>query len=174
MPISGENLQLFMRIAGLGIICWLLIRSRGKNRRRATPAVKVAEHLKHNSNAATHQQTFTGTQSLGAPHEVLKWQVELHDLGRELKAELDSKLIAVRAMTQSYDQATQRLKSMIREAQQVHLGPTSPLAIARRLADEGWSNARIAEILGLNLDETKSLLELPRPSSDLTHPSSIR
>jgi hypothetical protein len=161
VPVLPESVLMFMRIAGIGILIWVLMRNRTKQRRRTVSQVSVGQNLKHNANATGQHQTFTGTASLGAPADVLKWQIELHDLGRELKAELDSKLIAVRAMTQSYDQATNRLKDMIRAAQQLKLSDDSPLLQVQKLAAEGWSETRIAQVLGLSQAEVETLLEMP-------------
>ncbi len=150
-----------MQLAGLAIICWLLMRGRTRRRRKASLQVLVGGHLKHNSHATAQAPSFSGTHSLGAPPEVLRWQVELHDLGRELKAELDAKLIAVRAMTQAYDQATERLKEMIRIAQRLQVDPQSPLIQARQLAQQGWSETKISQVLGITPTEVDSLLQLP-------------
>ena len=146
VSIASDNLQPLMMMAGLGIICWMLMRSRTARRRSSRPQVMISENLKHNANASTGHHVFSGTGSLGAPPDVLKWQVELHDLGRELKAELDSKLMAVRSMTLSYDQASQRLNEMIRVAQ---------------LSQQGWTDAKIAQALGLSQADVRPLLELP-------------
>jgi len=106
-----------MMCAGLGILCWIIIRTRAKSRRKAALPV-IAGPLSYNGNAVKQNNAFTGTASLGAPQELLKWQVELHDLSRELKAELDSKMIAVRAITLQYDQAAHRLSELIQLAEQ--------------------------------------------------------
>lgn len=155
--MSQEHLQQLMMIAGLGLVCWLLLR--GKLRGRKQLQLPTTFSLGHNGNAQSSASSFTGTKSLGAPAEVLRWQVELHDLARELKAELDSKLLAVRAMTNSYDQATRRLAEMIRLAEQVKLPATSPLAEVRRLSALGWAPTKIAHTLGLNEADVILLLE---------------
>jgi hypothetical protein len=152
-PVIAQQLLL---LAGIGLMCWIMLR--GRMRRRQAVLLPVMTELKHNANAQTRRQQFTGTQSLGAPTEVLKWQVELHDLGRELKAELDSKLVAVRSMNMAYDQAAKRLAEMIRLAEKVQLSPTSPLAEARRLAALGWHKAQIANVLSLSESEIEQLL----------------
>ena len=134
--------------------------------RRRTPVLPVMTELQHRgtgqkARGVTDRGTqFRGTHSLGAPAEVLKWQVELHDLGRELKAELDSKLVAVRTMTTAYDQAARRLAEMIRLAEQVQPSPTSPWSEARRLSNLGWDPATIAGALGIGQTEVEQLLKL--------------
>ena len=156
--MSQEHLQQLMMIAGLGLVCWLLMR--GKMRRRTQLQLPTTFSLGHNANARASVAPFTGTKSLGAPSEVLRWQVELHDLARELKAELDSKLLAVRAMTNSYDQATRRLAEMIRLAEQVQLPASSPLAEVRRLSVLGWTPAKIAQTLSFSEADVDALLAL--------------
>lgn len=166
MPIlQNDQLQHLMQIAGIGIICWLLIRSR-LNRRKAAKAMPVL-NLGYNSNAKSRPTQFSGTQSLGAPAEVLKWQVELHDLGRELKAELDSKLIAVRTITQNYDRASKQLSQLIQLAEQARFSEDSPLCQVRRLAEAGWSTTKIAEQTGLPAADVQLMLP---PTTELHQP----
>lgn len=143
-------------LSGIGLICWLLIR--GRMQRRNSNPLPVIMNLGHNANARARSAPFSGTQSLGAPSEVLKWQVELHDLGRELKAELDSKLVAVRTMTTAYDQAARRLAEMIRLAEQVQMSHPNPLSEARRLDSLGWERPKIAAVLSLSESEVDQLL----------------
>lgn len=156
LGLSPETVQQLMMLSGIGLICWLMLR--GRMQRRRSAALPVITDLGYNANAQKRHQQFTGTQSLGAPTEVLKWQIELHDLGRELKAELDSKLVAVRSMSVAYDQAARRLAELIRMAEQVKLPPASPVAIARRLAGLGWQRSKIAEVLSLSENEIEQLL----------------
>mgnify|MGYP003678306497 CR=1 FL=1 len=157
--MSQDHLQQLMMLAGLGLICWLMLRGKMRRRRGQT---SPTFSLGHNSNAKTTAASFSGTKSLGAPAEVLQWQVELHDLARELKGELDSKLVAVGAMTKSYDQAARRLAEMIRLAEQVQLTATSPLSESRRLAELGWEPARIASVLSLSESDVEQLLSVSR------------
>lgn len=47
--------------------------------------------------------------SAGAHPDFLNLQVEFYDLARQLKAELDSKMVAVNQLTKEYDAAAMRL-----------------------------------------------------------------
>lgn len=160
MAISVDNLQPLMMMAGLGIVCWLLMRSRTR-RRRSAPQVMLGQPLKHNANASSTPPRYSGTASLGAPPEILQWQVELHDLGRELKAELDSKLIAVRTMTHSYEQARQHLQETIQLATRLELPSDSPLERVRQLDQQGWPASKIAGVLGMSEEDVATILALP-------------
>ena len=154
MRLSADNLQALMLMAGVGLMCWLMLRGRLKRRRHAVLPVMTQP----SSARELPGLAFRGTQSAGAPAEVLRWQVELHDLGRELKAELDCKLVAVRSLTLSYDQAARRLAEMIRLAEQVSAGVGCPLVEARRLSGLGWEPSRIAVALGMPQREIEQLL----------------
>ncbi len=158
MLISSELAQPLMMFAGLGIICWLLLRGRATRSLRMTKGNGGGLELKHNANVKGRPLPFSGISSLGAPTEVLKWQVELHDLGRELKAELDSKLIAVRAMTLAYDEASTRLVNLLRAAEGVGNGVESIVQRARRLAAQGHTLPEIATSLGINESDVALLL----------------
>lgn len=155
--MSQDHLQQLMMLAGLGLLCWMMLR--GKMRRRQMQS-NTTFSLGHNSNAQITKAAFSGTKSLGAPAEVLRWQVELHDLARELKAELDSKLVAVGAMTRSYDHAARRLAEMIRLAEQIQLPAASPLSETHRLAELGWEPSKIAKMLDLSESDVMQMLRV--------------
>lgn len=152
-----------MMMAGLGIICWLLMRGRVTRKRGHHVSSRMLD-LKHNAHAAGHALPFTGTSSLGAPSDVLKWQVELHDLGRELKAELDCKLLAVQAMTQAYDQASERLVNLMRVAHQFGAADPNPIQLVQQLAAQGVTPSQIAESLGISESDVARLLGEPSVS----------
>jgi hypothetical protein len=160
--LSSESLQSLMMISGLGILCWLMLRGKYASRRRAALSVHLPA-LKHNANARSHPSGFTGTGSLSAPADVLKWQVELHDLGRQLKAELDSKMIAVRTMSQACDQSARRLRELIRIAGELEVPRECLLSEARRLAAQGWPNQKIAHVLAVGENDVRDMLNDDQP-----------
>lgn len=153
--------QAGMLIAGIMILCWLMLR--GKMGRRRTRQEIRDNSLRFKANATGHSQVFSGTQSLGAPPDALRWQVELHDLGRELKGELDSKMLAVQKLSRSYDQAANRLSELIRLAEQATACPNTPYAKVHQLSQAGWSPPRISSSLGLPLSDVELLLTPPTP-----------
>ena len=170
MPISPELAQPLMAVAGLAIMCWVVMRGRARGARHnfSNPG---SQQGKTSPQAASRHESFSGTSSLGAPSEVLKWQVELYDLGRELKAELDAKLIAVRAMTQAYDEAAARLRGAIDAAGRASGAESGHLRQAQRLFTAGWSQEKIAAALGLSSADVATLLQL-QPQQD--HSSASR
>lgn len=47
-----------------------------------------------------------------APAEVLRWQVEMHETARDLKAELDTKMRALQVLIRDADEKIARLESL--------------------------------------------------------------
>ncbi|HBE66900.1 MAG TPA: hypothetical protein DDW52_01995 [Planctomycetaceae bacterium] len=151
------GLDTMMRIAGGGIVVWLLIRGRMK-RRQKTQALKI-QNMKFNGTAQVKPEVFTGTKSLGANADTLKWQVELNDLGREIKGELDSKMLAVASLMRRSDQASNRLGELIKLAEDVRPHADSTYAKVRQLAAAGWKAEKIGRILGMPASDVALLLE---------------
>jgi predicted Zn-dependent protease len=85
----------------------------------------------------------------------------LHDLGRELKAELDCKLLAVQAMTEAYDQASERLVNLMRAAHQFGAADKNPVQLVQQLAAQGVTHSQIAKSLGLAEADVARLLGEP-------------
>lgn len=52
-----------------------------------------------------------------SPPEMIRWHVEMYEIARDLKAELNSKMIALQAMVRMADQASQRLESAVMRAE---------------------------------------------------------
>lgn len=142
----NNQLQTLMMIAGIGLMCWVMLRGRLKARRRSDNQL-ILPSLKHNGNASLGTSQFTGTASVGAPADVLKWQVEFYDLARQLKAELDSKMVAVRQLTLDYDRAANRLENLIRAADLSGVSSDQAERVAKHLSQAGWPQNRIAETL---------------------------
>ena len=64
---------------------------------------------------------------LDAPPSVLQWQVEMHELTRELKAEIDSKMIALQLLTRQAGEQAERLETAVRRAENWPGLPADPL-----------------------------------------------
>lgn len=48
-----------------------------------------------------------------APPEVLRWHVELHETARDLKAEIDTKLVALQVLTKQAREEADRLERLL-------------------------------------------------------------
>ena len=168
MPgFATENTQLLMMMLGIGIFGWLMMR--GKLSRRSagtrissrvpTQSPSLAK-LKYNSQAEICPSTYSGIGSVHAPADALQWQLDLHDLGRELKAELDCKLIAVRSMTEAYDRASRRLMALIHAAECSQGAELGIIGRVQMHHAQGWTAEQIANEIGLSETDVVELLSI--------------
>ena len=168
MPgFASENTQLLMMLMGIGIFGWLMMRGRLSRRsaggrlagRGPSQSPSIAK-LKYNSQAEIRPATYSGIGSVHAPADALQWQLDLHDLGRELKAELDCKLIAVRTMTESYDRASRRLLALIHAAERSQCAELGIIERIHAQRTQGWTTEQIANEIGLSETDVVELLSI--------------
>ena len=67
------------------------------------------------SSIARKPKDATG-RSPGIPQEMASWEVEMHEFVREIKAELDSKMRALQAVTADADRAAARLEAALQSS----------------------------------------------------------
>lgn len=60
-----------------------------------------------------------------APVEVLRWEVEMHNTARDLKAELDTKMLALQAVTKAAQEERLRLEAVLRQATSPNAPPAT-------------------------------------------------
>ncbi len=70
-----------------------------------------------------------------APDNVLRWQVEMHDTARDLKAELDSKIGVLQSLVKMADDRIAQLTSLV-ERTRAAAHPGDGIEAARQLVDE--------------------------------------
>ena len=114
---------------------------------------------------------------LDAPAEVLRWEVQMHETARELSAQLDSKMRALRTLIAEADRAADRLKAAAGKSPDLTRQPERPgpppsdqaeaLKSARHrqeeiytLADYGLAAAEIAGRTGSPVGEVELILGL--------------
>jgi hypothetical protein len=89
----------------------LLRRSQKRGRLAQWPPVSPPPHKAHP--AAGHH--------LDAPGAMSRWEVEMHELARDLAGQLDSKMVIVQQLMRDTERATERLEAAIHRAEQVGL-----------------------------------------------------
>lgn len=85
------------------VIAWLLLRVHrhlARQKRSDSPLVRV-----------TRPKQAEPGHHLGAPAEVLRWEVQMHETARALSAQLDSKMGALQALISEADRAAARLEA---------------------------------------------------------------
>jgi hypothetical protein len=66
-----------------------------------------------------HEEKNPTVKSTAMPVEMMRWEVEMHDTARELKAELDTKMVALQTLIRSAREEQQRLAKLIATARGV-------------------------------------------------------
>lgn len=164
---QSDPLSLFVLVAiGLSIAILLmrghryLARQRGDDRPLVVPSRPKPEPV---------------TRLMDGPPELARWEVEMHQTARDLSAELNSRISALRAMVAEADRAAGRLEEALRQAsegeadssdsqrpaaadaQTLTRADVSPEAVYT-LADYGFSRGDIAARLGRPLAEIERIL----------------
>lgn len=112
----------------------------------------------------------------GAPDSIVRWEVEMQELARDLKAEIDSKMVALEHLIHEADRAAGRLETALasappaatdtecaEEPQATKLQTPESEALREEvytLADYGFSVADIASRLATPIGQVELILRL--------------
>ncbi|MBC8353643.1 MAG: hypothetical protein H8E66_16720 [Planctomycetes bacterium] len=129
------------------------------------------EQRSGNRSSASRQkldEARAATPLLDAPPELLRWQVELHETARDLKAELDSKLSLLQATIRLASEESLRLETAIARAEQLGISPCPDALATIEALNEGDtsvsddlpdSSSLIADSLTTNRDAVYELAD---------------
>ena len=70
-----------------------------------------------------------------APEDLLRWQVEMHDTARDVKAEIDTKLLALQSLIVIADEHSQRLEVLLERAKRSGHGAEPAVLSGREILD---------------------------------------
>lgn len=137
MEASGLLANLFSQLpsnwglaAALAVVCFLLLRSnwmRQKRSEESTPspqAIREAYSPRTREGSAHH-----------APEDLLRWQVEMHDTARDVKAEIDTKLLALQSLMIIANEHAQRLEALLARAEVVGCKAAPAVIWGREILD---------------------------------------
>lgn len=95
------------------------------------------------------------TPLLDAPPEILRWHVEMHETTRHLKAELDSKMSALQAITRIASEESARLEAAIARAEQLGISTCADTLATIEGRDAGDDSGRglLPDIAPMTVDE---------------------
>ncbi len=124
-------------LGGLALVTgWLLLRTHSSFRRQRGGGSTLVETPRPAPEPQGH--------NLGAPDDVARWEVRMHETARELSAELDSKMRALRVLIEEADRAAARL-----EAAQLEAATGGPPAAADSPASDAVAAGDQAQALKL-------------------------
>lgn len=109
MPSSDQLAENWMFAAGVALMTMVLLRMVWRRQRGG----------RGTSHRAARGPRENASRLLDAPDDISRWQVEMHDLARELKAELDTKIRVCQETIRQARQEQQRLEVLLEQARQV-------------------------------------------------------
>ena len=119
MPISQELLPSVLFAAGVAVFVFVMLRrSRGVFRRAASPPTMTDRFRAAGKAGASDSESA----------DYQRWQVEMHELARDVRAEIDTKLRALSAMQVVAAQTLADLERVVAKAEEMGLGnPMGPM-----------------------------------------------
>lgn len=100
MEIESFQSQM-MLLAGIVLLGWILARRQIRSRRRSHAQGVADQELRRMRSEADAPR---GVALASAPPETQRWHVEMFELQRELKAELDMKIVVVQTLIRQADE----------------------------------------------------------------------
>lgn len=95
---------------------------------RAQRQAKKANLAKTAAVEGCRPDPLTTKSHLQAPREFQRWQVEMHDLARELSGQLDSKLGLLQHLVREADRQSARLEAVIARAESLGVTPSEAIS----------------------------------------------
>ena len=124
MILLAEISQYILFAAGLCVLIWLILRRShgrpGRSRPDNEPLVRTPRPEK-----------ATNVGLIDAPADVARWEVAMHETARDMKAELDTKMVALQTLTRMAQAESERLEAAIARARQ--LGLDAPRDVLERI-----------------------------------------
>ena len=117
MRLFDGDTSTILFLAGLTLMIVVLLRRSyryfGRTGGKVVPPVE----------AVARPQRIQPATGGNAPRDAVRWQVEMHETARDLKAELDSKMGALQYLTLQAGQQADRLEAAIARAEQLGIAP---------------------------------------------------
>ncbi len=106
MPTLNPFQSQMMLVAGMILMGWVLARRHIRSRKRIYLQDRDNDALQRRERQVDRPR---GVPLGSAPPETQRWHAELLDLQRELKAELDTKIVVVQSLIRQCDERLARL-----------------------------------------------------------------
>ena len=124
----------WMFAAGIALAAWLLLRTAYRRQKKSVMSANSPLSSTRRSSRLQFHRPLTD-----APPEIVRWQVEMHDTARDLKAELDSKISVVQTLVGMAREEHRRLDEAIARAERLGLaesveGPAEVVGRIERMA----------------------------------------
>lgn len=106
--LNAQQSQM-MLLAGIVLMGWILIRRQIKSRYRQNSQSRTDHDF---TKTLAKADVPRGIPLASAPPDTQRWQAEMLDLQRELKAELDMKIVVVQSLIRQADEKIAELSAL--------------------------------------------------------------
>jgi hypothetical protein len=141
----------FLMVGGFVMLAWVLVRRRirtGKRFHQETRAAnKVIKGMRHRKEPSIPLSD--------APAETQRWQAAMFDLQRELKAEMDTRIMVVQTLLNQADDRIAKLNGVQAGLTQPSKPESSLRLQIRELLNRGHNAREIATPMGLPLGDVE-------------------
>ena len=169
--LFANNTQAATALFVLGMMFIILAVLRGTKKNLERAKRRQAKAI-----AACDEETLELRPFYDRPAQLSRWEVEMHDLAREITGRLDTKIAMLQQLIIAADEKIQSLAEMQKTLEKSQSGRNSseaaeqkPSVVRRdrlaeiyRLADEGYPTPAIAEKLHSPIGDVEMILSLPR------------
>lgn len=152
----------FMLVGGFIMLGWVLARRQIRMRKRVNEDARAANKAIH----AIRDHKDPAIPLCDAPIETQRWQAAMFDLQRELKAELDTRIVVVQTLLRQVDDRIQKLSRLesIKSGSPI-TAETANRDQIRELYRSGHSAHEIANATGMPIGDVELTLATLRPTS---------
>lgn len=125
MILLADSMQWLGLGCGALMLMWVVFRRRLSMLRRfyepadSTPAARI----RPSSGGPVHLPADPTVGLMDAPATVVRWEVGMHELARELRAELDCKMAAMQSLIVQAHEESNRLTAVIERAERLGIAP---------------------------------------------------
>lgn len=116
--------------AALAAICFIALRGNWFRQRRTEQADPDPQSIRE---ACAPKAREAGHH---APQDLLRWQVEMHETARDVKAEIDTKILALQALIALASDHAERLETLLARADRQDCSEQPPFVSGREILSQ--------------------------------------
>lgn len=145
--LAGSTMQAaqFLMVGGFVMLAWVLARRKIRAGKRVNEDTRRANRVIK----SMRQHTEPSVPLSGAPVETQRWQAAMFDLQRELKGELDTRIIIVQTLLNQVDEKINKLDSMQAGLHENAVPDSSIRSRIQELMQRGLNAREIAVKMGM-------------------------
>lgn len=148
---SNMQAAQFLMVGGFVMLAWVLARRKIRAGKRINADTKRANRLIKE----LRENKEPSVPLSGAPVETQRWQAAMFDLQRELKAELDTRIVIVQTLLKQVDHKIEALSTLQANTTETDTSDASSHSKIKELMQRGLNAREIAIKLGLSLNEVE-------------------